>query len=206
MKIAVIGGTGRVSARFIRHALDKGHEVKALVRNIQKAEEMIEGAELVQGDARNPKDIKEALTGCGVVFSGLSTDKSDTLSEAVPLITEEMKRQGLKRLVSIGTAGVLDSRFEDGKYRFESSESKRRKTFAAEEHAGVYKHLQNTDLDWTIVCPTYLPDGDVQGGVRFEMDMLPEDGKKVTTGDTAVFAYQTLLNDQFLQKRVGICY
>ncbi|MBN8233617.1 NAD(P)H-binding protein [Halobacillus kuroshimensis] len=206
MKIAVIGGTGRVSTHFIRHALSRGHEIKALVRNIHKAEEMLEGAELVLGDAKNQEDIRKTLTDCEVVFCGLSTDKSDTLTTAVPLLTDEMERQSLKRLVTIGTAGILDSRFEDGKYRFESSESKRSKTFAAEEHAGVYQHLQKTTLEWTIVCPTYLPEGDVQGGVRFELDRLPEDGKKVTTGDTAVFAYQTLINDQFLQKRVGICY
>ncbi|RWZ55248.1 NAD-dependent epimerase/dehydratase family protein [Halobacillus fulvus] len=205
MKIAVFGATGRVGTQFVRLALKEGHQVRALIRTPEKADH-IKGAEWVQGDAKDPESIEKALEGCDLVFSGLSTDKTDTLSVAVPLIIEEMERQNLKRIVTIGTAGILNSRYEDGKFRFETSESKRKLTFAAEQHRNVFEAFSHSNLEWTIVCPTYLPDGVEQGNVRFEKDYLPEDGKKVTVGDTARFAYDELWKGEFIGSRVGICY
>ncbi|MEC3883743.1 NAD(P)H-binding protein [Halobacillus sp. HZG1] len=206
MKLALFGGTGRVGSEIIRLALDDGVEVKALVRDEKRAMEVIPGAELVIGDAKNEKDVQKTIANCDAVVSALNTDKTDTLSVSVPLIIKAMKEQGIKRIVSIGTAGILNSRFEEGKYRYQTSESKRKKTFAAEEHVKVYEALLESDLDWTVICPTYLPEGERYGNIRFERDMLPEDGKKITVADTAFFTYQELHKKEFVDHRVGICY
>ncbi|WP_226576663.1 NAD(P)-dependent oxidoreductase [Halobacillus litoralis] len=206
MKIAVLGGTGRVGSKVIQQAIDQQIKVKALVRDKDKADALIPKAEHVVGDVRKEEDIQTVLHDCDYVFSSLSTDKTDTLSQSTPLVIKEMNKQGLKRIVTIGTAGILNSRYEKGKYRFETSESKRSKTFAAEEHAKVYEMFRDSSLDWTIICPTYLPDGHKQGDVRYEMDLLPEGGKKITVDDTAQFAFHALMENKFLYHRVGICY
>lgn len=206
LKIAVFGGTGRVGSSFIRFAFHQGHTIQALVRDQEKAQELIPEATHVIGDATQEEDIQATINGCDVVFSSLGTDKTTTLSESIPLIRNVMEKQGLNRLVTIGTAGILNSRNEEGKYRFQSSESKRTKTFAAEEHLKAYLELQSSSLNWTIICPTYLPDGEEEGGVRFEFDLLPKDGKKISTNDTARFAYDVLDSPSFFKKRVGICY
>ncbi|MFC0523458.1 NAD(P)-dependent oxidoreductase [Pontibacillus salicampi] len=206
MNITIFGATGRVGSKLTNLLLEQGHHVRALVRNQEKAVEVIPHAELIIGDVRNEGDVQKAIRSSDAVVSALGTDRTTTLSEAIPIIIRQMMQAGINRIVTIGTAGILDSRYEADKYRFQSSESKRTKTFAAEEHLSVYQTLQNTNFDWTIICPTYLPDGDAEGSVRFEENLLPIDGKKVTTGDTAVFTYETLLNNSFSQKRVGICY
>ncbi|MCA1012123.1 NAD(P)-dependent oxidoreductase [Halobacillus halophilus] len=206
MRIAIFGATGRVGQEVVRLALAEGYKISALVRDESKAEELIPGADFIYGDATNPQDIKKTLSGADLVFSGLSTDKTDTLTKAVPEIIQGMNEAQINRIVTIGTAGILDSRYEPGKYRFQTSESKRKKTFAAEEHAKVYEQFLKSSLNWTIVCPTYLPDGDAVGEVRAEADLLPKDGKKVTVGDTALFAFHELLQNQYVHHRVGICY
>ncbi|MFZ0368313.1 MAG: NAD(P)H-binding protein [Halobacillus sp.] len=206
MRIAIFGATGRVGQEVVRLALAEGYKISALVRDESKAEELIPGADFIYGDAMNPEDIKRTLSGADLVFSGLSTDKTDTLTKAVPEIIQGMNEAQIDRIVTIGTAGILNSRYEHGKYRFQTSESKRKKTFAAEEHAKVYEQFLKSSLNWTIVCPTYLPDGDAIGEVRAEPDLLPEDGKKVTVGDTALFAFHELLQNQYDHHRVGICY
>ncbi|MCA0983914.1 SDR family oxidoreductase [Halobacillus yeomjeoni] len=206
MKIAVFGATGRVGARVVNKAMSDGHEVKALVRDEDKAKDIIPGAELVTGDVKNREDIENTLKGCECVFSGLGTDKTDTLSTYIPMVIDLMNEHGIKRIVTIGTAGILNSRFEEGKFRFQSNESKRKLTFAAEEHLKVYQALNKSRLEWTIICPTYLPEGDSEGEVRYEINYLPEGGKKVTTEDTAEFAYQELIQKRFIHQRVGICY
>ncbi|MBM7551123.1 NAD(P)-dependent oxidoreductase [Thalassobacillus pellis] len=207
MKVAVFGATGRVGNSFINlvHA-HKSWNLNALVRNTSQAGMVSGKAGIVEGNAKSLKDVRTVLTGCDVVFSALNTDKNDTLSKAVPLIITAMKEREIKRIVTVGTAGILDSRLEKGKYRFQTSESKRKSTFAAEEHLKAYQILKESNLDWTIICPTYLPDGDALGGVRYEKNLLPENGKKITVGDTANFAVEVIEQKQFIRSRVGICY
>ncbi|TGB05320.1 NAD(P)-dependent oxidoreductase [Halobacillus salinus] len=205
MKIAIFGASGRVGQQVLQKAIEDGHEVRALVRRPQ--DHLAEGkVELVYGDAKKEKDVYETIKGCDVVFSGLNTDKSDTLSVAIPYMIKAMEKENISRIVTIGTAGILDSRNENGKFRFQTNESKRKSTFAAEEHAKAFRYLEKSKHDWTIVCPTYLPDGEEEGNIRFEQNHLPEGGRKITVGDTAQFAYEELLKNRFNQSRVGICY
>ncbi|MFC7062664.1 NAD(P)-dependent oxidoreductase [Halobacillus seohaensis] len=206
MKIAIFGATGRVGSRVTQFALAEGHEVQALVRNKEEAKRVIGKAVLIEGDATNKESIEQTLQGCDLVFSALSTDKTFTLSQATPLIIDGMNEHGINRIITVGTAGILNSRFEKDKYRFQSGESKRRSTFAAEEHAKVYTLLVKSTLDWVILCPTYLPDGESKGLVRHEEIFLPLDGKKITVEDTALFAFKELINPGYQNTRVGLSY
>lgn len=102
--------------------------------------------------------------------------------------------------------GILDSRYEPGKYRFETNESKRKQTRAAKEHAKVYEMLKESSLDWTIICPTYLPDGTAIGVYRTERNVLPEGGTSISVGDTADFLYRELVTGEYVGYRVGLAY
>src|SRR5699024_11520053 len=82
-------------------------------------------------------------------------------------------------------AGILNSRNEPDLYRFQSSESKRKTTTAAKDHLAAYELLEKSNLDWTVVCPTYLPDDEIIGEYRTEIDYLPKNAKKISVGDTA---------------------
>lgn len=205
MKIALFGATGRVGKEVLKKALAEGHEVTALVRSPEKVE-VRNQLTILQGDVRDETAVMTAISGADVVFSALGTDKTTTLTEAVPNIIQAMKDTGICRIVTIGTAGILQSRSESDKLRYEAGDSNRRLTFAAEEHHKVFKLLQQSELDWTIVCPTYLPDGEAQGTYRIEKDFLPVEGKEISVGDTASFAYEEIISCNYLRSRVGIAY
>lgn len=205
MKIALFGATGRVGKEVLKKALAEGHEVTALVRSPEKME-VHDQLTILQGDVRDGTAVTTVISGADVVFSALGTDKTTTLTEAVPNIIQAMKVTGIRRVVTIGTAGILQSRNEPDKLRYEAGDSNRRLTFAAEEHHKFFELLQQSELDWTIVCPTYLPDGDAQGNYRIEKDFLPLEGKQITVGDTASFAYEELFSCNYLSSRVGISY
>ncbi|CAM3307803.1 SDR family oxidoreductase [Paenibacillus lupini] len=207
MNIAIFGGTGRVGRLIIERALQEGHTVTALVRTPDKLRDLAGSSlQIVEGNVLDSDAIFQTLQGSDAVISSLSTDGGTTLSESIPLILETMIKLEIKRIVAIGTAGVLNSRTEPGLLRYQSSESRRTLTRAAEEHHNVWRLLEGSVLDWTLVCPTYLPDGPSEGSYRVETDYLPEDGKRITTGDTAAFAYSQLSSDQYLRSRVGIAY
>lgn len=208
MNILLLGATGRVGSVVLAKALKDGHQVVALVRtpaNITVTNPLLH---IVQGDVLGEMALDKAMTVLPIeaVVSALNTDKNNTLSRSTPLLIRQMKKHRINRLIAIGTAGILDSRENPEIYRFQSSESKRKTTTAAEDHLASYHQLLESELDWTLVCPTYLPDGEETGHYRVEADRLPADGKQISVQDTAAFAYTQLHNSTFMGKRVGIAY
>lgn len=206
MNILLLGMTGRVGSEIARLALGDKHQVTALVRTPEKISINDDNLSIIKGDVTVKEDVERAMKGADTVISALNTDGADTLTKSMPLIIEAMTDESIKRIVTVGTAGILNSRVEPDVLRYQSSESKRKLTRAAEEHHKTYLLLEESDLDWTVVCPTYLPDGEAVGECREERDFLPEGGKKITVGDTAEFVYKQLESDKYIKSRVGIAY
>ncbi|USK31210.1 SDR family oxidoreductase (plasmid) [Bacillus sp. CMF21] len=206
MNILILGATGRVGSQIVTYALHDRHHVTVLVRTPEKIQINSENLTIIQGNVLNKNDIVRAMHGIDVVISALNTDGTTTLSESMPLIIKAMENEGIKRIITIGTAGILQSRTTPTVIRYQSSESKRKSTRAAEEHHKVYDMLKQSTLDWTIVCPTYLPDGEREGQYRIERNFLPEGGMKISVSDTAEFTYRQIESSDYVQSRVGIAY
>ncbi|RUL54051.1 NAD(P)-dependent oxidoreductase [Lysinibacillus antri] len=206
MNILILGATGRVGSQIVTYALQDGHHVTVLVRTPEKIQINHENLTIIQGNVLNKDDLIRAMNGIDIVISALNTDGTTTLSESILFIIETMENKGIKRIITIGTAGILQSRTTRSVLRYQSSESKRKSTRAAEEHHKVYDMLKHSTLDWTIVCPTYLPDGELLGEYRVERDFLPVDGVKITVSDTAEFAYKQIQSNNYIKSRVGIAY
>ena len=206
MNILILGGTGRVGSQIVTYALQDGYHVTVLVRTPEKVQLNHVNLTVIQGNVLNRAAIARAMHEMDVVISALNTDGGTTLSESMPLIIKAMETEGIKRIITIGTAGILQSRVNPEIQRYQSSESKRKTTRAAEEHEKVYNLLKQSDLDWTIVCPTYLPEGERLGNYRTEADFLPEGGSRISVPDTAEFAYGQIGSSKYIRKRVGIAY
>lgn len=206
MNILILGATGRVGSHILELAFKENHHITVLVRDKDKLKAEHRKLTVIEGNVLNKSDIRNAITDMDMVISALGTDGTNTLSESMNLIIKEMEDEGMKRVITIGTGGILNSRTEPGKLRYQSNESKRKSTRAAEEHHKVYRLLENSGLDWTIVCPTYLPYGEYTGKYRIERDYLPENGEMISVPDTAEFAYSQIGDNSHIKLRVGIAY
>jgi uncharacterized protein len=206
VNICLLGATGRVGSIILEHALFDNHFVHILVRNKHKVNIDHPNLKIFEGNALQEKDLAEGIKGSDAVISALNTDGTTTLSESMPMIINQMKQHGISRIITIGTAGILQARSNPELYRFQSAESKRKTTKDAEEHLKAYLHLKNSGLDWTVVCPTYLPLGERIGTYRYEKNFLPEDPSSISVYDTADFAYLQLDKRQFIGTRVGLTY
>jgi uncharacterized protein YbjT (DUF2867 family) len=72
-RILVAGATGRVGGAAVRHLLEAGFEVRALVRGAEKVEHLRSlGAEPVFGDVTKPDTLAPAVEGCTGVYSVLA--------------------------------------------------------------------------------------------------------------------------------------
>ena len=70
MRAFVTGSTGMLGHNLVRHLLDTGWEVRALVRSPEKAKQLFQGLtlETVQGDMENVAGFTAALEGVDAVF------------------------------------------------------------------------------------------------------------------------------------------
>ncbi|WP_113930361.1 NAD(P)H-binding protein [Bacillus sp. P14.5] len=206
MKIALLGASGRVGSIIMENALKDGHIVHALLRNTEKMQSQHPNLSFVEGNVLNEKELDSCFSQSDVVISGLGTDKTDILSRSMPGILNSMRNNKISRIITIGTAGILQAKGTPSLYRFQTNESKRRSTSAAEDHLRAYLMLKSSEVNWTIVCPTYLPDGERTGVFRTESEMLPEDGKSISIYDTADFAYSLIHKKDSYRSRIGISY
>ena len=206
MNILVLGATGRVGSEVVRYALNDGLQVTVFVRSPEKLQVENDDLTVIQGNVLDKDAVVQALKGIDVVISALNFDGGMTLSTSMPYIVDAMEKEGVKRIITVATAGILQSRVEPEKLRYQSSESKRTVTLPVEDHHAAYDYLSKSALDWTVVCPTYLPDGERTGVYRVEKDFLPEDGNRITVGDTADFTYKQITSNEYIKTRVGLAY
>jgi putative NADH-flavin reductase len=206
MNICLLGATGRVGTVILENALSHHHNVQILVRDRTKVTICHPNLEIIVGNALNEKDLSKTMMGTNAVISALNTDNTSTLAETMPMIVKQMNNHRIHRIITIGTAGILQARSNPQIYRFQSAESKRKTTKDAEEHLKAFLKLKDSDLDWTIVCPTYLPLGERIGTYRYEENFLPEEPSSISVYDTADFAFSLLKNKEFIRCRVGLTY
>lgn len=205
MKILLLGATGRVGSFLVELLLEAKCEVIALVRDEQKITINHEALTVLKGNTLNEIDLNLALEDVDGVISALNTEGENILSKTMGLLIPLLEMKQINRIVTIGSAGILQSRVDPSILRYLSSESKRKSTTAASDHEKAFNLLKDSQLDWTIVCPTYLPDGPITKNVRVEKDHLPIDGKSISSGDTAFFAFKEFFECNFRKSRVGIC-
>ncbi len=73
MKILVTGATGTVGGHVLRYLTGQGHEVRALVRDLAKAD-LPADVEVVQGDLTDAADVRRALDGVDRAFLNMADD------------------------------------------------------------------------------------------------------------------------------------
>ncbi|TCN12434.1 putative NAD(P)-binding protein [Bacillus sp. BK006] len=85
------------------------------------------------------------------MISALNKDGTTTLSESMPLIIKAIKSEGIQPIITIGTAGILQSKSTPQSMRYQLREPKGRSVRAAKEHHKVYTMLKQSSLEWTII-------------------------------------------------------
>jgi putative NADH-flavin reductase len=108
MKIAILGSTGFVGRVLLERALEKGHQVKTLVRDPEKLGAYKEMIEYVSGNASQSDKLEKTVVGTDVVLStlppienGKDPEKSAKVMEDLVAILE---RNSIKRFIHLGGA------------------------------------------------------------------------------------------------------
>lgn len=69
MKYFLTGATGFLGGRLVKKLIERGHEVNALVRNPDKAGDLIAaGVKIFTGDITDKESMRRAMQGCDGLF------------------------------------------------------------------------------------------------------------------------------------------
>ncbi|WP_214817567.1 NAD(P)-dependent oxidoreductase [Exiguobacterium sp. s59] len=199
--IALFGGSGRTGERILERLLERGHTVRLLTRHSIDANSGV--IEMI-GDATDRETVFETVQSSDIVISALGTDKQDVLSTFTPLVIEAMKQFNVSRVITVGTAGILQAHESDN-YRFQTKESKRSMTTAAEDHARAYELLRDSGLAYTVICPTQLINQPSNGEIIVSKEVLgTKHSGPISRDDVADLVMACLTDDEYVGHRVGI--
>ena len=158
MQIALFGATGRTGRLVQDRLLARGDRVRALVRDPAKLAPRA-GLETLAGDARDATAVARAVTGADAIVCCLGmhdiTVPATDFSDAVRTIVDAARAAGVRRIVAIASAGVLDD--PRGGLRNQHGLPSAFANIAA-EHTRNLRTLEGSGLDWTLMCPIDLVD------------------------------------------------
>jgi uncharacterized protein YbjT (DUF2867 family) len=106
--ITVIGATGSLAAPIIKELTSKGVKVKAIVRDIKKAKELLpKDVNVVFGDVADKQSLQEALKGTETIYLSLNTTSWDIEApfhaerEGIINVVDVSKELGINHIMQI---------------------------------------------------------------------------------------------------------
>ncbi|WP_030157914.1 NAD(P)-dependent oxidoreductase [Streptomyces sp. NRRL S-244] len=214
-KIALFGATGTIGSRVLREALDRGHQVTAVVRDPARLADS--GAEVVPGDVLDPHSVAEAAAGRDVVVSAVGPGSEDpgtlvaaakSLIGGVCTLDPDIPRP---RVIVVGGAGSL--RTPGGPLVWDAAgipEPIRALMHAHGEALDFLRTVPVEEVRWSCLSPAaQIEPGTRTGTYRLALDDLVVDedgGSHVSVEDYAVALVDEIERDAHAGKRFTIGY
>ena len=159
MKIAILDPTGFVGKVLLGKALEKGYQVKTLVRNPEKLGIFKERVNFIQGDIFQTEKLEETVSGSEVVLSTVPslgyTKEVEKYAKIMEDLVAILEKNSIRRFIHIGGAahdGGVSENWTIGR------ELLRLCLIFLWEPGLVAKQLEwevlkKSNLDWTLIRP-----------------------------------------------------
>jgi putative NADH-flavin reductase len=213
MKIAVIGATGFVGSAILQEALQRGHEVTAIVRHTEKVKPHPK-LRPHKADVQKGDEVTRSVAGHDTVISAFNPgwtnpNMYDLQVKGTRAIIDGVKKAGVKRLLFVGGAGSLE--VKPGVQSVDLPE------FPAEYKQGalatreVLNLLRNEpSLDWSFLSPSAdLSPGQRTGKFRLGTDQLLADAKgesRISVEDYAMAMIDEVEKPKHIRRRFTVGY
>ncbi|WP_118951330.1 NAD(P)-dependent oxidoreductase [Taibaiella helva] len=157
MNIAIIGASGFVGSALVKEALQRGHTVTAIARDISKIKEENSNLHKKAVDVADNAALLQALKGSDLVISAYNAGWTNPnlyhdFLEGSKAIQTAVKASAVKRFIAIGGAGSLY--IAPGTQLVDSPdfpEAFKAGATAARDYLNYLKEEQ--DIDWTFFSP-----------------------------------------------------
>ncbi len=213
MKIALIGATGFVGSTILQEALQRGHEVTAIVRHPEKVTPHPK-LRPHKADVQKADEVTRSVAGHDAVISAFNPGWSnpDIYNQQVKgtrAIIDGVKKAGVKRLLFVGGAGSLE--VKPGVQSVDLPEfpaEYKQGALATREALNLLRKEPN--LDWSFLSPSAdLFPGQRTGKFRLGTDQLLADAKgesRISVEDYAMAMIDEVEKPKHIRRRFTVSY
>ena len=210
MKLIIFGSTGRTGRQLVAQALEQGYDVTAFARYPENFDLNHEHFKVIKGDVLDPASVEQALQGQDVVLCSLGManimDNSQLRAKGTKNIIRAMEKTGIRRFICQSGLGAGDSHgILPYHYKYLIAPLFMRALYA--DHNLQENYIKASQLDWTIVRPGSLTDGERTG--IYQHGYMPENKPasiKISRADTAHFMLRQLADKNYLHKTPCLSY
>jgi putative NADH-flavin reductase len=218
MKVALIGASGFVGSKILAEALQRGHQVTAIVRNPEKIQPD-KNLNVKKADVLDTDELPKLLAGHDVIVSAFNPARGvagahvyDLHVQGHKAILAAAKKSGVKRFLGVGGAAslktpegieLIDSpQFPAAYEQFKPGIRGTRELY--------YLLKQEPSLDWVFIAPSVvIAPGERTGKFRIGKDHVLYNDKgesKISLEDYAVALVDEMERPQHHNERITIGY
>ena len=211
MKVLVVGATGRTGRLLTRGALERGHQVTALVRDPEKLGDLAGRVRVVAGDVLDGGVVSDAVDGQEAVLVALGAargKKGPAVSALGTLnVIRSMQRYGVRRLVVLSASGTAPGRDPNLPWFFDRVVKPLTLGAAYDDLRRMETTVRTSELDWTIVRVSgALTDDRPRGVYRAEPGYSLPGGRRIARADVAEYMLDQLTLKDDIGHAVAIAY
>lgn len=206
MRLAVLGAAGRTGKLIVEQALGHGDDVIALQHERRLG---IEHPRLtiVDGDARDFDAVRALVEGGDAVATALGRSSGaprDLLESSAATLVHAMAEADVSRVAAVSAAGAFARTDRRLSLRFRALIATSLRA-SYDDLEAMERRFMASGLDWTIVRPYGLSDGELTGRYRISPDgaLLPK-ASRVSRADVAAFVLKALSTGAFARKAVSL--
>ena len=206
MTIAILGSTGFLGKVVLKKALEKGYQIRTLVRTPEKLGEFKDRVEYTQGSISQPDKLEETVIGTEVVISTvgppqINPGNPETYKNALENLVAILEKNNIKRYIHTGGAAHLGGENENwsmGRKNLRLVLKIIAKPILRTKHL-EWEVLKKSKLDYTLVRPPGIMKKKFKGkGVIADEKNLAR--IKVNVEDLADFILEQINSKDWIRK------
>jgi len=205
MKIALLGSTGFLGKVLLERALERGHQVRTLVRAPERLGEFRNRVEFVHGSAFEAGDLEATVLGTEAVLSTVgppqrSPKDPERYQKAMQDLVAAMDKQNITRLIHTGGAahpGGENENWTMGRRLLRFALNLMWKPGLVAKQL-EWEVLKKSNLDWTLVRPPRIAKGTATGNLVADEKNLAS--LQVNVADLADFLLDQIDSRDWIRK------
>ncbi|WP_345954098.1 NAD(P)H-binding protein [Mucilaginibacter sp. PAMB04168] len=199
--IALLGATGKAGRYILKHLINRGYTVKALLRKPDGLDFRHPKLVIVPGDVRDAETVSDWTAGCTAVVSALGQTPGEPLVSALVArhVINAMQQHNIKRYIFL--AGLTVD--VQGDQKSEANQAK--SNWMRQHYPGVvddkqqaYQLLLQSTLEWTMIRLPWIEQTEQRRNLAINLHDCP--GDVISTADLAAFIALELSSATYVHK------
>ena len=212
MKIALVGASGNIGREIARQALQRGHQVTAIVRPGGALPASLADLPTAVAVLDDPATLAQAIADHDVLASAYGPrpgTPTESIGAVAGSLAQAAHQAGIARLVVVGGAGSLE--VAPGVQLVDSPDfPEAYKPYALAHRAALQVLQQHNKLEWTFLAPAAeIGPGPQKGGYRTQASALLTDASghsAISYADYAAAFLDEIERPQYVRQIATVAY